>query len=126
MSQEFTINKEETQSDFNKAPPSSNINKVSPPEYVTLQPPPPPSYVLPSDQSLPYISSFYRPYRSRVKHIISTLRQVEGTCMETLCYVNILDQDAYGTNTYDNGDTITIAFQSHIIQDKLCEIIKIW
>ena len=105
-------------------PPSTSTFQPAPylpPPTSTFQPAPylpplPSSIVLQSVQTTPLnFASLYTPLGgSRIKQVISKVRRIPATCMETLCYTNLVDQDISGIKQMDDGIYITVAFQTYI------------
>ena len=70
------------------------------------------TYNAPLPNPLPRFNTV--PYQSKIKNIIEHLRLLPVISMETLTFVNLLDQYYYGTATYDNGTWIAVAFNGNI------------
>ena len=124
MNQEYSkILKDGDKCEFNKMPTSSVLNNEQ--EFITLQPvststssyPPPPStpYSPTKQQPFPFMSTFFGPIGgSKIKHILTKVRRIPGASIETLAFVNIMDQDYYGIGIVDDLSFIKVVFQRHL------------
>ena len=61
------------------------------------------------------MSSFFGPIgNSKIKHIVTKVRRIPGASLETLTFVNIMDQEYYGINIVDDGVFIKVIFHRHL------------
>ena len=125
---------DEDQCGFNKIPTLSVATNEQ--EFITLQPvstsesgyrPPTPAPYSPSKQ-LSFLSSFYGPIGpGKIKHILAKVKRIPGASMETLTFVNIMDQEYYGINIVDDQSFIKVVFQPNLnprFKDQVVKMFK--
>ena len=129
--------KEDNENMFNKIQPSAFLPTNSLSEYLTFPSVVPPSsqascYSTPyptSDRAFPYYSTFHSPTMEKRKEkqtILATAQKLPGISMETLTFINILDQEYYGCNAVDDGSWLKVSFQTNLAIGFKNQVVKMF
>ena len=128
--------KEDNDNMFNKIQPSAYLPTNSLSEYLTFPSVVPqtsqascyPTPYSTSDRAFGYYSSFHSPTmeKRKVKRILTTAQTLPGISMETLTFINILDQEYYGCNLVDDGSWSKVSFQTNLAIGFKNQVVKMF